>query len=86
MKTVLLFCALLTAPALAQNAREPRLEPQIVQACRMDLHLYCADARLAKECLVSRWTKLTENCQGALVMPIHEGEGARDQFGVPAKD
>jgi hypothetical protein len=82
---ILIVLLLLGAPALAQNAREPLLEPQIVKACRMDLHLYCADARLAKECLVTRWTKLPDACQNALVLPSKAREGAGNQLGVPDK-
>lgn len=81
----LIAMALLAAPALAQNAREPVLEPQIIKACRMDLHIYCADARLAKECLVTRWNKLPDACQDALVLPSKEREGAANQLGKADK-
>lgn len=85
MKSAIVALMLLTAPVLAQNDREPRLEPRIVKACRMDLHLYCADARLAKECLVTRWTKLPDACQDALVLPSSGREGAKNQLGTPDK-
>lgn len=73
MKTLALLL-LLAVPALAQDAgREPPLDPRVVQACRFDIHLWCADARLRQECLVTKWPKLADACQDALKTPMKNG-------------
>lgn len=62
---------LLATPALAQElGREAPLDKNAVQACRMDIHIHCSDARLRQECLVTRWTQLTDPCQDALKVPM----------------
>lgn len=78
---IVIALLLLVSPALAQTADEAR----VARACRFDVHLWCADARLRQECLVTRWTKLSSSCQDALVLPSQEIEGAKDQLGTPAK-
>lgn len=72
MKTVMALL-LLAAPALAQSPARESLEPRVLQACRLDIHLWCADARLRQECLVTRWTKLTNGCQDAIKVPMKAG-------------
>jgi hypothetical protein len=76
MKTITALFLLATpvflaaAPAGAQTADEAAL----AKACRFDIHLWCADARLRQECLVTRWTKLSNACQDALVLPGKDGD------------
>ncbi len=83
MKRMIAALLLLAAPALVapvwaqDRSHEPSPdEIKIAKACRMDVHLYCADARLRQECLVTRWTKISAACQNALATPMKsEGGG-----------
>jgi hypothetical protein len=74
---LLLAAAILSFAAMAQDrSKEP--PPQGVngknmESCRADIRKFCNAANLKQECLVAHWTKISNDCQDALVTPMRGG-------------
>ena len=78
-----IYCLILVAAmihaagAMAQDrsktAPPQGLNGKTMESCKPDIQKFCGSVNLKQECLVSHWTKISNDCQDALATPMRGG-------------